>query len=414
MRRVRVTALLTSLALLGLAPAARANGTVSVDAGATQLTYQAQPGDADRFIMDGVGSAVTFHWNLPALLEPDGVPITAGAHCAQLASTVVCPRAPAATLDLGDGNDLAAIIGDSLEAPETTVNGGDGNDSLFGQGSGSPPLTLRGGPDDDLLADGAATDSLDGGSGNDTLRYIAGGADDLHGGSGTDTVQFNPASAVAVSLDDVANDGHAGTANIHSDIEVVEGTPLGDQLTGGPGANTLNAGDGNDTITARDGAVDTIDCGAGSDTAVVDSVDVVSNCETVQAPTSPTPPGDGGGVLPKVAAQIQASWKVNKAHAKLRRLNVSKVPAGGKVEVLCAGKGCAFSRKTATVKRGAAALTRLFKGRKLKPGAVIEVRVTAPGMTGQVVRFTVRKGKKTPARSTLCLARGAAKPAACA
>jgi hypothetical protein len=119
-------------------------------------------------------------------------------------------------------------------------------------------------------------------------------------------------------------------------------------------------------------------------------------------------------VLPKVAAQIQASWTLNKAFAKLRKLNVSKVPAGGKVQVLCTGKGCAFARKSAPVKGGGASLVKLFKGRKLKPGAVIEVRVTAPGMTGQVVRFTVRKGKKTPARSTLCLALGAAKPAACA
>jgi hypothetical protein len=58
---------------------------------------------------------------------------------------------------------------------------------------------------------------------------------------------------------------------------------------------------GNDVIYARDGEVDNIDCGVGTDRAVVDTIDVVANCETVDAAGSGgggNPPGGGGGNPP--------------------------------------------------------------------------------------------------------------------
>jgi Ca2+-binding RTX toxin-like protein len=77
----------------------------------------------------------------------------------------------------------------------------------------------------------------------------------------------------------------------------LDGGPGNDVLTGGAGADVLVGGDGSDTIYAADGERDIVDCGAGNDRAVVDSVDVVKNCElvqtgstTTQAPTpAPTP-----------------------------------------------------------------------------------------------------------------------------
>ena len=103
-----------------------------------------------------------------------------------------------------------------------------------------------------------------------------------------------------------------------------------DTLDGGPGNDVLNGGFGNDTITggpgqdtisgdaterpaagtptrarsrsattsinARDGEADTIDCGVGNDRAVVDAIDVVANCETVDAAGAPaTGPGAPAG-----------------------------------------------------------------------------------------------------------------------
>jgi Ca2+-binding RTX toxin-like protein len=79
-----------------------------------------------------------------------------------------------------------------------------------------------------------------------------------------------------------------------------------DVLTGGAGADVLVGGSGSDTIYAADGERDIIDCGEGNDRAVVDTVDVVKNCELVQTgvdtgKTTPpaTTPGAGSGNVSK-------------------------------------------------------------------------------------------------------------------
>ena len=70
-----------------------------------------------------------------------------------------------------------------------------------------------------------------------------------------------------------------------------------DTITGGPGRDAIFADAtgsfcgifsctvpfGNDTVNARDGEADSIDCGIGADRAVVDTIDTVANCETVEA-----------------------------------------------------------------------------------------------------------------------------------
>ncbi|HEV7134588.1 MAG TPA: hypothetical protein VGN27_12745 [Gaiellaceae bacterium] len=62
----------------------------------------------------------------------------------------------------------------------------------------------------------------------------------------------------------------------------LDGGPGNDVITGGPGADVILGGPGSDTIYAADGERDIIDCGPGRDRAVVDSVDIVKNCEVVQ------------------------------------------------------------------------------------------------------------------------------------
>jgi len=73
----------------------------------------------------------------------------------------------------------------------------------------------------------------------------------------------------------------------------LDGGPGNDVLTGGAGADRILGGPGSDTIYAADGERDVIDCGDGADRAIVDSVDIVKNCEVVQLATSPSanPPG---------------------------------------------------------------------------------------------------------------------------
>ena len=79
----------------------------------------------------------------------------------------------------------------------------------------------------------------------------------------------------------------------------------------------------------------------------------------------------------------------------------------------CQGKGCPFKRKTVKPKGSTAKLGKHFEDAKLKPGTTLEVRVTAPGMVGKVVRYTFRSRRKLPSSTRRCLAPGASKPARC-
>jgi Ca2+-binding RTX toxin-like protein len=91
----------------------------------------------------------------------------------------------------------------------------------------------------DYLAGGGWDDTIVGLAGNDTLLGGAGG-DKLDGGDGNDV------------------------------------------LFGGAGVDTLLGGAGSDTIYAADGERDVVDCGPGSDRALVDAFDKVAHCEVVE------------------------------------------------------------------------------------------------------------------------------------
>jgi hypothetical protein len=116
-------------------------------------------------------------------------------------------------------------------------------------GAGCEQHVVNGTPGDDRLAGSAAPDLLRGLEGNDTLD----------GGDGTDCVLGGPGD------DTLAG----GTGN--------------DLLRGDAGADRYDAGPGDDEVYARDGAADVIDCGAGTDRAIVDAADTVVGCETVRA-----------------------------------------------------------------------------------------------------------------------------------
>ena len=68
-----------------------------------------------------------------------------------------------------------------------------------------------------------------------------------------------------------------------------------DILDGGGGRDILEGGDGNDEIRARDGIADDVLCGPGTDTAIVDTIDLVTDCETVDASAELEPDRDGDG-----------------------------------------------------------------------------------------------------------------------
>ena len=216
-------------------------------------------------------------------------------------------------LEGGDGDDT--LTGDVCETPAPDVlDGGAGFDTLTDWGDCGPatdrrPLTVtvNGVADDGRPGEGDDVRDLDalllyvpatvvGTDGANAVEIHTagdrepssvegrGGPDDLRGGDGRETL-----------------DGGAGDDRI-------EGGFNHDVLTGGPGQDVIhgdqtsgNCGGygqdctipfGNDTIHARDGEADQIDCGAGTDTAIVDAKDTVADdCEDVQRSGG----GDDGG-----------------------------------------------------------------------------------------------------------------------
>ena len=119
--------------------------------------------------------------------------------------------------------------------------GSPGDDNVTGGGR-ADHIALEAG--DDHANGGRGDDVISGGRGDDVLRGGA-GDDRLSGGSGNDRLSDDRGS---------------------------------DRLTGGAGDDRINARDARGTHDRRD----VVECGAGDDTALVDSDDVVRNCEHVQ------------------------------------------------------------------------------------------------------------------------------------
>jgi hypothetical protein len=96
-------------------------------------------------------------------------------------------------------------------------------------------------------------------------------------------------------------------------------------------------------------------------------------------------------------AAVDARWNVRRSYTRVARLVVARAPATASIDVGCAGKGCPFRFKTAT-----RTLTGLFAGAKLRPGALIQITVDAPGQLGKRFRFGIRAGK-APVRTVAVL-----------
>jgi Ca2+-binding RTX toxin-like protein len=213
---------------------------------------------------------------------------------------------------------------------DVTLNGEAGNDALTGTNDAD---VLNGGADNDTLVGFRGNDTMNGGDGNDTMTWNNGdGTDRMDGGAGSDVAQQNGANAGNDNFIVSAN-GQRVTATRDNlgpfflDISTTETLQVNGQ--GGDDsvdvnnglapliAVQVNLGDGNDSIEARNDSAQTIDGGAGTDSAVVDATDVLSNVETVDAPVVTPPP------LPEV------DEKAPKAAIKSQRLKVD----GGRAKV---------------------------------------------------------------------------------
>lgn len=199
----------------------------------------------------------------------------------------------------------------------------------------------------------------------------------------TDALESGPQTVIAKAVDRV---GNFATAT------------AGFSIAAPPGSVPLDR-DG-------DGSLDTADC---------------NDTNSSIHPGAPELPGNGvdddcaGGDAPgTVAATVLNSWTAGKKSSRVMTLKARNVPAGATIETRCSGKGCPFKLKRRAVpKAGDVDLRKLyFKRASLRVGAVLEIRILAPGSIAKVARFTVRS-HKAPLSRYLCLPPGAKKAGAC-
>lgn len=365
-------------------------------------------------------------WDLNAHCTPRAVLVDGGDGADRLSISLGTPAVPItilgggdddtitghdgpSTLDGGPGNDTVTGGGGA-----DVVRGGDGDDELSGDGFTSPaPDVIDGGPGTDragigswanagggvgtppiaVSLDGAANDGRPGEQDNVVgLEQISYSSGDAALVAGAEPVNFEIPSNAGTVRATLVGSPHADRLKAAHGSDTIDGGAGDDQLEGGYGDDTITGGPGrdriladasggcdffvcnapvgNDTVLARDGEADSIDCGVGTDRAVVDPIDTVANCETVDAGGTAGGPGPGapGGTT------------------KGRTCKVPKVTRGTKLS----------TARTRLKRAGCATKTKKVRSRKVRKGRVVRLSRArgAKVKAGAKVTIYVSRGRK--------------------
>jgi Ca2+-binding RTX toxin-like protein len=268
MKKALAAAIAGSAAILVAAPSALAS-TVTVTGGDTVRVAETGNETNQITVTYDTGSDIYRVADAASTLTPSGACVMVDGHNATCLGagikTIVVltgdrddtirldaatiPGAITESLDGGSANDTVT----GADTPGT-LSGGSGNDSVSGRGN------VNGGAGNDLLTGSPVADSLRGSSGKDTLDGGF-GADDIAGGSNTDTLLY-PARTSAINVTIGSGNGNDGgpedqTGNrrdtVHGDVEVLFGTELGDVLVGDRTAETLVGLGGDDFVVGNSG-----------------------------------------------------------------------------------------------------------------------------------------------------------------
>lgn len=397
----RTVTLAVAAGLLGVTASPVGAARLSAD---SSLNYDFGPasGEGDhQFTVTQGAQDITFADTFPLTVTGDGA-----SFCSLAAGglSATCPRAfrpgqgglSEVSVFGGPGNDTIRLAGDQ---EDIVADGLEGDDRIIGS------------PGDDIFTDGL----------EDPFGMIDDGSDDYQGGAGFDTfaVRYGQDAPVHISLDDVADDGdEPQTDNVHSDVEdiigadepdtftgsaasnVIDGGLGSDVIDGGAGSDILLGGPGDDRIVARDGERDRVDCGIGTDTAVVDAVDDLTGCETVDRPAGPAPAPPVDDRPPVVSFASPAAGSVVPARGATVMVSASDDLGLQRVELLDDG------RVVGHADRAPYAISLRPTGADPGRNTLQAIAIDSSGQTTSVTRL-IRVGRFTPRRLTLHTARRA-------
>lgn len=303
---------------------------------------------------------------------------------------------------------------DDVGADVENIVGGSGADSLTGDADSND---IDGGPGADVITPGAGSDVVDGGVGPDTINALDGVPDTILCGDGADSATVDAFDVVdscettSVSrelMSDVDNDGLAAAAGDCQDRDPSVRPGLPDK-----------AGDGIDS-----------DC-VGGDAGDVDNDGLTAAAGDCQDrnPTIrlglPDRPGDGidsdcvGGDTPYprvLSGWVHAFDRDKRAtYIRYTKLDIIAVPEGATLELACRGRGCFKGVRRSQHPKGASLvrLARHLRRARLRPRAVLEIRVTKADTVGKVIRLTTQRGRRQPVTAILCLKPGVKTPVSC-
>lgn len=310
-------------------------GSMIEGAGGYTELYLLGSGEDDGVTVDstsgGVGQTVTFHLTGGASLQ---APPAASGCALQNASTGVCTLpAPLDSLlvaGLGGSDDLHAegmpatsslmMLGG---AGDDEISSGNESDDILVDGPGNDTLHAHSG--DDVLTGNAGQDELLGEGGNDLfLSNTICEGDTIEGGEGRDNAswaKFDEGVGANLALGQAGRPNPAtgvptcpgGTLDSLPGVEDLEGSGSADtfygdgganQLLGHAGADTYRSGSGEDLIlanAANPNASDVdaaIDCGADTDTAIVDLAEFGGDPPPVECETAIEAAGDNFNLPP--------------------------------------------------------------------------------------------------------------------
>jgi hypothetical protein len=210
-------------------------------------------------------------------------------------------------------------------------------------------------------------------------------------------------------MPDVDNDGIPAPADCaDSDPAIRPGAP--DVADNGIDENC----DGRDAINLdrdNDGAARPTDC---------------NDNDARVRPGLPDKPGNGldenceGGdaAFPRIVTPVQSSFLAFDTYTRVTTLRVLDVPAGAVLELRCTGGasgGCfrGVLRRTSSQAASTVNMISLVRRYRLKPRAVLELRVTLTDTIGKAIRFTMREKRTVPTSRTLCVRPGGSPQARC-